>query len=99
MFKRAVNGSGRTNREEKEQLQGSVEMEEAHHITLNYQSKEIVGYQDAKCQRDVAKQKQWNKDKDDEKLFKNNLHGKQGGRKDVTKVLIVRKTGKRKKKV
>lgn len=63
MFKRAVNGR-RNNREVKEQLKRSVEMEEAHRITPNYQSKGIVGYPDAKCKRDVAKQKEWDKDKE-----------------------------------
>lgn len=41
----------------KEQLKGGVEMEEAHHVTLKYQSKEILkGY--------VTKRKEWDKDKE-----------------------------------
>jgi len=53
VFKTAVNESGRISRAVKEQLKGSVEMEEAHHITLH-----LVGYQDGKCKSDVAKQRE-----------------------------------------
>lgn len=96
-----MNGSGRTNREEKKQLKGSVEMEETRHITLNSWSKEIIWYQNTKCKRDVAKWKEWDKVK--EKwwkiaIFRNNLQGKQGGRKDLTEHPFVRKKRQKKKK-
>lgn len=76
-------------------------MEETHHVTLNSWSKEIISYQNTKRKSDVAKWKEWDKVK--EKLwkialFRNNLQGKQGGRKDLTEHPFVRKKGKRKKR-